>query len=373
MARAHLFRPVTDEFGNLLYGASVTVRRADLNTTISQPIFPGPISLVEVVNPMVIPSGFVDIWLDVPERVNLLIETVGRAPISVFLDVQPPAPEVVRSSYPLTITNTPATDQILTGTSATEAAWTDVPEPPGGVPEHFHPGTGLRSVVLGTAAVASGANATAVGDAAQATNDNTTAFGQAAHALFTGATAFGSTAVANGDHATAVGYTASASQQGALAVGYDASSSGLQATAIGGIAQAFGDDSLALGYGASASGEAAVALGASSSASGASSLALGTGATAVHSHAVAVGPGVATTADNQIMLGDTTHTVLAVGGVRALADAALAGVASTLGFFGSAGVTQQTVTGGDGGDLVLRALLGYLDDLGLIVNASTEE
>src|SRR5690242_20280163 len=109
MARAHLFRPVTDEKGNLLYGAQVTVRKADFAEPIEQPIFAGPLDSAETVeNPYVADNGYVDIWLDTPERVNLYIESTGREPISLYLDVNPPAPEVVRSLYPLTITNAAA-------------------------------------------------------------------------------------------------------------------------------------------------------------------------------------------------------------------------------------------------------------------------
>jgi hypothetical protein len=371
MARAHLFRPVTDELGNLLFGATVTVRQADLNTSIIQPIYTGPTGDTVLTNPLSLGSGFVDIWLDTPERVNLLVQSTGRPDISIYLDVQPPATEVVRSAYPLTITNLPLIGQVLTGTDGSDAAWADPPALVGGVPTHYHPGTGATSVALGTGAVASATSSTAVGVAAQATAANATAFGQAAVASAAGATALGSTATASDIDTVAVGFGAAASQQGATAVGYNSGATGLQATAIGGTASAIGDNSLALGYTASASGTGAVALGASSSASGLSSLAVGTGATAANSNAVAVGPGATTTADNQIALGTSAHTVLALGNMQAMADAFLAGSGGTLGFFGSAGTTIQTVTGSRAGSAPLAALLTYLADIGLIIDAST--
>ena len=374
MARAHLFRPVTDDSGNLLYGALVTVRKSTAPEPISQTIYAGPrFSAAEVVNPMTLDSGFLDIWLETPERVNLLIESVGRAPISIFLDVQPPATEVVRSAYPLTITNAPVLNKVLTGTSDTQAAWASIPAPPPGVaPAHFHPGTGPGSVALGTGALASSQDSTAVGDDARATAVAATAFGQDAQALATGSTALGVGTRSFGSDSLAVGHLATASQQGAVAVGANASANGVQAVAIGKNAQSMGDDSLALGKAAIASGSAAVAFGLNASATASSALALGAGATAGHVNSVALGLGATTSADNQIALGTVAHTTLALGEVRALGDAVLCGAEGVLGFFGATGATKQTVTGPDNGDLVLRDLLAYLGDIGLIDNQSTQ-
>ena len=375
MARAHLFRPVTDENGTLLYGASVLVRKSDINEPISQPIYAGPAaSAVVQVNPMMIDSGFVDIWLDTPERVNLLIRFGTMDPISIWLDAQPPASEVVRSAFPLIIMNAPTAAKVLTGTSDTQAAWADVPSPPpGSAPEHFHSGAGENSVGLGTGSVASGQDSTAVGDIAQATADSTTAFGHNAWALATGGTALGAGARSLGANSLAVGSFAMASQPGTVAVGAGASSDGVQATSIGKDAHASGDDSLALGNSANADSPAAVAVGAGAIASADSALALGTGAISEYSNSVALGPGSVTSADNQVALGTAAHTTLALGEVRALGDVALCGAAGVLGFFGATGATRQVVTGPDGGDLVLRALLTYLDNIGLIDNQSTQD
>jgi hypothetical protein len=186
MARAHLFRPVTDEAGNLLYGATVTVRRADLNDTITQSIYAAPTLESEVLsNPMVIVSGVVDVWLDTPERVNLLITSDGRDPISIYLDAQPPAKEVVRSLYPLVITNAPVVAKVLTGSATNhEASWEDVPSAPTGVaPPHTHASTGLNSLALGIGAVASYTNSAALGTNAVTTADDQIALGTAVNTV----------------------------------------------------------------------------------------------------------------------------------------------------------------------------------------------
>jgi hypothetical protein len=186
MARAHLFRPVTDEAGNLLYGANVTVRRANLNDVIGQPIYAGPTLEAEVLaNPMIITSGMVDIWLDIPERVNLWIESIGRDPISIYLDAQPPAKEVVRSLYPLTITNAAVVAKVLTGSATDhEASWEDVPAaPPGVAPPHTHASTGLNSLALGVGAVASYTNSAALGTNAVTTADDQIALGTAVNTV----------------------------------------------------------------------------------------------------------------------------------------------------------------------------------------------
>ena len=374
MARAHLFRPVTDEYGNLLYGATVTVRRADLATSITQPIYDGPWSGAgEVDNPMIIPGGFVDIWLDVPERVNLLIQSVGRNDISIFLDVPAPAEEVVRSSSPLRITNAPAAGTILTGVDETSASWQPIPPPPAdSVPVHWHPGDGQNSVALGNDAVASAQYSTAVGDGSQATGVGATAFGQDAQATFGGATAFGGSARAVADYTSAVGYQASASDVGAVAVGAQSLASGTQAVATGISAEAMGPDTTALGAYATAVGDGSVAVGANSEATGLGALALGRRARALHDHSVALGDDVVTTADGQVVLGAATQTVLVAGNADITGDVTLGGEAALVGFFGAAPVARQAVTGSDGGDLTLRALLGLLHDMGLIDNQSTQ-
>lgn len=373
MARAHLFRPVTDEAGNLLYGAQVTVQTAEADALLPQPLWSDawttdPAS--QLANPFTLPDGVIDLWLDIPTRVHLIIESPGRDPIVIYLDVQPPPEEIVVSVSPLAITNVPAPGQVLTGTSPTEASWQPAPQPVT-VPVHNHPGTGPNSVALGTGAAATANSSTAVGDSASATSSNATAYGSSANAAAAGATSLGSSSSASGANSTAVGYDAHAANTDAVAVGQTAIASGQRTSAVGTNSQAIGDDAVAIGDSATAIAPGAVAVGKGSQASGTGSLAVGTGATATHNNAVALGPGAATTADNQVMVGTAGQTVVTPGGINVAGNASIGAAGTVLAFFGATGATRQTVTGSDGNNLALRAVLTYLDSIGLITNQST--
>jgi autotransporter adhesin len=372
MARAHLFRPVTDEAGNLLYGAQVTVRTAEADSMLPQPLWSDAWTKdpsAQLANPFTLSDGFIDLWLDTPTRVNLLIESAGREPIVIYLDVQPPASEIVVSVAPLAITNVSSPGQVLTGTSPTEASWQPAPQPVT-VPVHNHPGTAPNTVALGTGAKATADSSTAVGDSAFATGTNATAYGSGANAAGVGTTSLGSSSSATGANSTAVGYDAHATNTDAVAAGQTAVASGQRATAIGTNAQAIGDDTVALGDTSTAIAPGAVAIGKGSQASAAGALAVGSGANASHNNSVAFGPGAATTADNQVMLGTAGQTVVTPGGITVAGNAVIGSAGSVIAFFGTAGATKQTVTGSDGNNLTLRALLTYLDSIGLITNQS---
>lgn len=371
MARAHLFRPVTDEHGDLLYGATVTVRNALLDQPISQPIYAGPLSdAQERPNPFTIDAGYVDIWLDTPERVNLLIESTGRAPISVYLDAFAPAAEVARTLYPLRITNQPAAGQVLLGVDDATAEWGPTPSiTPGAVPAHDHDGTGAMSTALGTGTTATGSRATAVGDSAAANADDATAFGYQAIASQAGATAFGSGASGSAQDATAVGAGASATAAGGVAIGRSAAATDVRGTAIGKQAHAGGAASLALGPNSTAGGVDSVAIGNGSQALGDQSVALGHNATAMNQRAVAVGTGASTDADDQIALG-APGSVTVAQDLVVTEGAKIGSATGALGFFGSTGTGKVTITGVVT-DPSLAALLAFLDSIGIITDSTT--
>lgn len=139
MARAHLFRPITDREGNLLYGATVTVREVDYAIPIGQPMYAGSNGADMLDNPLTAVNGVIDFWLDIPQRVSLLIENDGMNDILVYLDAQPPPEQIVTTDSPLEITNTPSVSgQVLLSTStAGQAQWGNPPS-----------GTGLTPVVV---------------------------------------------------------------------------------------------------------------------------------------------------------------------------------------------------------------------------------
>jgi len=376
MTRAHLYRPVTNNNGDLLYGAQVTVRKADLGGSITQTLWSGQSSQSPAVNnPFTVDRGFVDIWLDDPERVNLLISAEGMPDVSVYLDVQAPADEIVRSVESLTVTNIATEGQVLKGLGPGQAEWGDPPAPPdGAVPVHYHDGTGSHSTALGQGSTALADQSVAIGDLSSALGPRASALGYQASAVQDSATALGNGAIAAGVRSSALGYLSQAAADEATAVGHSALASASRATALGSSAQATGSTSLAVGYLATASGTNSVAVGNGANAGATSSLALGDGAlvSPSHSNSVALGVGAQTTNANQIMLGTASHTVSVIGSLTSAGDAVLAGSGFNLGFFGVGGVTRQPVTGSDGGNLSLRALLVYLDSLGLIFNQSTQ-
>lgn len=139
MARAHLFRPITDREGNLLYNAAVTVREVDYSIPIGQPLYAGPTGDTQVANPFTAVNGVIDFWLDTPQRMSILVEHETVDDILVYLDAPPPPEEIVSSSVPLEIVNEPSTSgQVLLSTAtAGQAQWGNPPA-----------GTGLTPVVV---------------------------------------------------------------------------------------------------------------------------------------------------------------------------------------------------------------------------------
>lgn len=374
MSRAHLFRPVTNADGTPLYGASVTVREADLSGPIAQTIWDGPLPTANSqTNPIVANGGYVDIWLDQPKRVNLLVQWPGAPDAGVFLDVSAAADEIVVADTPLRITNAPSAGQVLLAVDEQTAAFGPPPvQPqPGQVPVHQHPGTGADTVSVGTGASASASYATAFGVGAQATGVSATAVGHSATAPFDHASAIGSGASVSADEGTAVGYQATAGS-GSVAVGVNASATSQRGTAVGGNSQAQGDGGVAFGSGASAIGQDSVAVGDNALSTGVDSTALGANSSAQYDRSVAIGSGVSTDQVDQVKIGGPGQSVLVPGQFVAQSDVSLAGTGSTLGFFGSSGAPQQVVTGSDGGDLTLRAVIEYLAAIGLIVDSTTK-
>lgn len=144
MARSHLLRPLTDGQGNLLYGATVTVRDADFSIPIGQTLWNDPVATDPVANvlpnPFTATAGVVDIWLDTPQRVSVLVEYSGAQADQVYLDVQPPPEQTVISiDGPMAIVNTPTVPgQVLLSTgTAGQVQWGTAPS-----------GTSLTPVVI---------------------------------------------------------------------------------------------------------------------------------------------------------------------------------------------------------------------------------
>lgn len=240
------------------------------------------------------------------------------------------------------------------------------------IPFHTHQGTGADSTVLGPGALADQDRSTVIGGHGQALGVDATVVGAAASAEQQG-TALGSTAyaassgVAVGFYArtvagtfggVAAGISAATTADNALAAGSTALASGARAAALGSASVASGDESVAVGYNADAAAPQSVALGSGSIvASG-------------HTGSAAIGPGAATTGPNQVVFGTANTAVQIPGQLTSTGTAKIGGELSTVGFYGSTGITRPAVTGSRGGNDTLAKLLTALAALGLITDST---
>lgn len=141
MARAHLFRALTDNQGNLLFNATVTLYQADFAVPLNQPIWPDEKTVnasLALPNPFTVANGIIDVWLDNPQRVTIAAQASGVEDIVISADVNPSANQIVYGSQPLMISNQPTAvgDVLLsTGTSGV-ASWGAAPS-----------GTGLTPII----------------------------------------------------------------------------------------------------------------------------------------------------------------------------------------------------------------------------------
>lgn len=249
----------------------------------------------------------------------------------------------------------------------------------GNVPPHNHTGSGTNSVQLGTSAAATGSQAVAVGASTTASATNATALGYQASASGTSALAAGNAAIAGTDYSVALGANTSGSATATawLAAGYQAVANGQEAVAVGRGSNAASDYSVAVGSFAAAggSGTGAVAIGQNASAQAVNSVAIGQGATvgATHNNSVALGSTAATTGPSQVMLGAPGSLTVVPGNLQNYGQASLGAAGSRVGFYGSAGQTQQIVSGSDDGNITLRTLVQALAGLGLVINNTVQQ
>lgn len=136
MARAHVMRPITDERGDLLYGAQVTVREAGMSVLVAQPLYAGPSGTEQLTNPFITSTGVIDFWLDEPQRVSVLVQHEGHSDILVYLDAAPPPQETARTDSPLVIVGEQVPGNVLlAGDVPGQAVWGPVPANSGVTPQ----------------------------------------------------------------------------------------------------------------------------------------------------------------------------------------------------------------------------------------------
>ncbi|MFD8654187.1 hypothetical protein [Streptomyces mirabilis] len=124
MSRAHIMRPIIGENGDLLYGATVTVREAGLSVKLSQTMYAGPTGNDQLPNPYVAANGAIDFWVDEPQRVSVLVQKDQHSDILVYLDASPPPEETARTDTPLLITGQQVPGNVLmAGSTPGQAVW----------------------------------------------------------------------------------------------------------------------------------------------------------------------------------------------------------------------------------------------------------
>lgn len=220
--RAHYYRPVTDDTGNLLPNVQVTLYQPATTTPISDVVYSTDTGTNILSNPWIANNGVIDFYLDNPQRVRIGAVQGGLA-VVYYEDVD-----------------------VLAAGSDSE-----------------HVGAGANSLVIGIGAVSAGNQSTALGPTATSPGSQSTAVGSASNAL--------------GDQSVAIG-AASTSGTAEIAVGDGTTTSGGSSTAIGDTANASGAASLALGATSSAAWDHSTALGPDATTTRANQIVLGTAA-----------------------------------------------------------------------------------------------
>lgn len=218
--RAHFTRPVTDDQGNLLPNAQITVYNPATTDLISPVLYTADTGSDVLTNPYISSTGLIDFYLVTPMRVRLGI-VQGGLPMQFYEDVD-----------------------VL-------AAGADSP----------HAGSGLNSLVIGVAANSAGDTSTALGPSASSGGVSAVALGVSTNGL--------------GDYSAAVGSGASTSGVGATAVGRDSVGGGAAATALGNGATTSAANAIALGNGAVSAFAHASAIGAGAATTAANQVMLG--------------------------------------------------------------------------------------------------
>jgi hypothetical protein len=204
--RAHFTRPVTDEQGNLLPNAQITLFNAATTTPITPVVYSTDVGNNVLTNPYVSATGQIDFYLDDPMRVRIGI-VQGGLPMQYYEDMDVLA---AGSDSPHTGTGL---NSLVIGVSATSV--------------------GDASVALGSSASSGGVSSSAVGPTTNSLGDYSVAFGSGASSSGVGGVSVGRNAQSVGDATTAVGNGAQTAALSAVALGDGAVSTYAHATAIG--------------------------------------------------------------------------------------------------------------------------------------------
>lgn len=146
MTRAHLHLPLIDSSGTVFPYASVTLSEAD-GTQLQSAVYVQPTGGNPIAFPLFVDPAVIDVWLEVPTRVQIVAEVTNRVRIVVDgVDVLPDPAVILQSTEPLNVTGTdfPVNQGVLMAAGPGEAAFR-VADPVG---THEHEGDSAGSVVL---------------------------------------------------------------------------------------------------------------------------------------------------------------------------------------------------------------------------------
>ncbi|MFF7198197.1 hypothetical protein ACFZAM_31375 [Streptomyces sp. NPDC008079] len=107
-----------------------------MSVPVSQTLYTGPTGTDVLPNPFTADNGILDFWVDLPQRVSVLIQKDGHSDILVYLDAAPPPEETARTDSPLVVTGEQLPGRVLlAGTTRGQATWSDPPTNSGVTPQ----------------------------------------------------------------------------------------------------------------------------------------------------------------------------------------------------------------------------------------------
>lgn len=146
--RSHVLQAVSDQEGNLLANALVTIYDAT-GVPFGMPMYfgsePAPMTDASgnavidgnghpvtadqpLSNPYTTQDGVIDFWLNDPARLILTVNPPGDSPaFNIIYDAMPPASELVLAASGLKIVNEPVAGQVLLALDAATAQWVTPP------------------------------------------------------------------------------------------------------------------------------------------------------------------------------------------------------------------------------------------------------
>jgi hypothetical protein len=124
---SHLARTIQDQrTGRILLGSTVSLCGPGTETPILAPIYSDFALTEPLPNPFVCNDGLIDVYTAEPTTVQLRVQYGGAVDLIDNLPVLPYAEQLFVGPTPISITNSPGTDLVLTGIDADSANWVDM-------------------------------------------------------------------------------------------------------------------------------------------------------------------------------------------------------------------------------------------------------